>query len=101
MIVDFRRDTNVIPDHFINGCKVERVNEYKYLGTRIDNKLTFDANTQDINKKCQSRLYCLQKPRSISVNGKILENFYRCFIESVLMFGVICLWWLELSLIHI
>ena len=94
--MDFRRDASAIPDLFIDGCKVERVNEYKYLGTRIDCKLTFDANTQAIYKKCQSRLYCLQKLRSIGVNGKILENFYKCFIESVLMFGVTC-WYGGLS----
>ena len=96
MIVDFRREPSAIPDLFINNCKVERVNEYKYLGTKIDNKLNFDANTQSIQKKCQSRLYCLQKLRSIGVNRKILANFYRCFIESVLIFGSMC-WYAGLS----
>jgi len=90
MIVDFRRKPNNIPDLFINGEKVERVNEYKYLGTIVDNKLTFNSNTQAIHKKCQSRLYCLQKLRSLHVRQSILCTFYRCFIESVLTFGFVC-----------
>jgi hypothetical protein len=77
----------VIEDLVIDGKKVERVSEYKYLGTVIDSKLNFDANTNSIHKKCQSRVYCLQKLRSPNVNQQVLGNFYKCFIESVLTFG--------------
>ena len=96
MIVDFRTKPDTVPDLFIDGVKVERVSEYKYLGTILDNKLSFNANTQNIHKKCQSRLYCLQKLRSIGVNANILGNFYRCFIQSVLTFGFLC-WYAGLS----
>ena len=90
MIIDFRRKPDAIPDLYINGAKVERVDEYKYLGTILDNKLTFSANTQAIYKKCQSRIYFLQKLRSLKVNAWILSNFYRCYIESVATFGFLC-----------
>jgi hypothetical protein len=80
----------VIEDLVIDGKKVERVSEYKYLGTVIDRKLNFDANTNSIHKKCQSRVYCLQKLRSLNVNQQVLGNFYKCFIESVLTFGFLC-----------
>ena len=96
MIVDFRRGPCAIPDLCINGVKVERVNEYKYLGTILDSKLTFDTNTQSIHKRCQSRLFCLKKLRSLGVNESILGNFYRCFLESVLTFGFLC-WYSGLS----
>ena len=33
MLIDFRKALIVIPDLFIDGVKVERVTEYKYLGT--------------------------------------------------------------------
>ena len=45
MGIDFRKSSAVVPDLFINGVKVERVTEYKYLGTVLDNKLNFNANT--------------------------------------------------------
>ena len=35
----------------LDGIKVERVSEYKYLGMVLDNKLYFNANTQNIHKK--------------------------------------------------
>ena len=33
MLTDFRKAPTVVPDLFIDGVKVERVTEYKYLGT--------------------------------------------------------------------
>ena len=89
VVIDFRKSSAVVPDLFINGVKVERVTEYKYLGTvlELDSKLNFNANNDFINKKCQSRLYCLRKLRSFHVNTDILCTFYRCFLESVLTFS--------------
>ena len=101
MVIDFRTaSTDIIPDLFIEGTKVERVHEYKYLGTIIDDKFSFDSNIQMINKKCQPRLYCLQKLRSLGVNSYVLGNFYRSFIESVLTFGFLC-WFGNLSVTKI
>jgi hypothetical protein len=80
----------VIDDLVLDSKKVKRVSEYKYLGTVIDNKLNFDTNTNIIHKKCQSRIFCLQKLRSLNVNQRVLGNFYKCFIESVLTFGFLC-----------
>ena len=45
MLIDFRRMYSVVPDLFIEGVKAERVNEYKYLGTGLNNNLTFTSNT--------------------------------------------------------
>ena len=39
MLTDFRKAPTVIPDLFIDGVKVEKVTEYKYPGTVLDNKL--------------------------------------------------------------
>ena len=51
LVVDFRKTAaDPIPDLFINGEKVERVDQYKYLGTIIDKSLNFDANTQAIHQ---------------------------------------------------
>ena len=41
MQIDFRKAPTVIPDLIIDGVKVERVTGHKYLGTVLDNKLTF------------------------------------------------------------
>ena len=99
MVIDFRKSSAVVPDHFINGVKVEAVTEYKYLGTVLDSKLNVNANTFNsdfLNKKCQSRLHCLRKLRSFHVNTDILCTFYHCFLESVLTFSFVC-WYDGLS----
>ena len=90
MLIDFRKNPTQVPPLLIGGVQVERVSEYKYLGTVVDNKLNFNQNTLSIQKKCQSRIYCLQKLRNLQVNEKVLKGFYRCFIESVLTFSFMC-----------
>jgi len=72
----------------INGDKVETVTEYKYLGTIIDNKLSFSQNTDAIYKKCQTRLHFLRKLRSFNVDSTIMSLFYKCCIQSILVFSV-------------
>ncbi|MCB4773329.1 MAG: hypothetical protein LGB05_06880 [Sulfurovum sp.] len=67
MLIDFRRAPTVIPDLFIDGVKVERVTEFKYLGTVLDNKLNF-------------------KKKYI----KKMLLFYALSIESVLTFSFLC-----------
>ena len=66
------------------------MDNYKYLGIIVDNKLKFDTNTIHIHKKCQSRIYLLQKLRSLNVQQSILQMFYRCFVESVLTYSFLC-----------
>ena len=86
-MIDFHKDNDVTVPLIISDETVERVENYKYLGTVIDNKLAFDSNTVIINKKCQSRIYLLQKLRNLNVNKSVMQMFYRCFIESVLTFS--------------
>ena len=44
MCIDFRRDPPAQTDTVIHDNKVEVVDEYKYLGTTIDNKLRWDRH---------------------------------------------------------
>ena len=90
MVVDFRKQGVNVPDLYIDGVKVERVSEYKYLGTVLDEKLNFNANTFYLHKKCQSRIYLLQNLRNLNVNSYVLKTFYRSFIESILTFSFMC-----------
>ena len=45
MVIDFRKYSAVVPDLFINDVKVERVTEYKDLGTVLDSKFNCNANS--------------------------------------------------------
>ena len=57
MVIDFHKNGVCFPDLEIEGVKVERVNEYKYLGTVMDNKFNCIANTLFLYKKCQSCIF--------------------------------------------
>ena len=94
MVLDFRKKTlhppPPVPDLIIDDVAVESVDEYRYMGTVLDNNLTFHSNVDSIHKKCQSRIYCLQKLRNIGVASDILEMYYRTCIESVLAVSFTC-----------
>ena len=80
----------------VEGVTVERVNEYNYLGTVLDNKLTFECNTTNIVKKFHQILLCLFRWIYFGVNPKTLYMFYCNFIETVLTFCLFC-WFGTLS----
>ena len=90
MLINFRRDYTVPDQVVIKNTKVERVQNYKYLGITIDNQLKWTENTDTVVKKVNSRLYCLKKLRSFEVSKKVLQMFYSSVIVSVLTFGASC-----------
>ena len=66
------------------------MSNFKYLGTLIDNKLSFSDNSDPIYKKSQQRLYLLRKLRSaFVVSRELLQIVYKSLVESVLTFNII------------
>jgi len=59
------------------GDDVDMVEEYKFLGVSIDNRLNWKANINAVYKKGMSRLIFLRKLRSFVVCSKMLEIFYQ------------------------
>ena len=90
MIFDFRRGAETHDPLTINNCIVERVNEYKYLGTVVDDQLNWNRNTETIYSKANQRLYFLRKLKKFHVDRSILRLFYQSLIQSVLTFNLIC-----------
>jgi hypothetical protein len=90
MFVDFKKEQTVVPSLQIREQAVERVDQYRYLGIVIDNRLMFNANVDYIYTKCRQRMYILYQLRALMVNNRILERCYRAFIESILTFSFIC-----------
>ncbi|KAK7884958.1 hypothetical protein WMY93_028081 [Mugilogobius chulae] len=48
MCIDFRKSSSVLSPALIDGQVVEVVQEYKYLGVMMDNKLTFESQVDAI-----------------------------------------------------
>lgn len=57
MFIDFRRNLPVTALTFINGIAVESVSQYRYLGTILDVKITFEANSDAIFEKANQRVF--------------------------------------------
>ena len=77
----------------IKGQTVETVSTCKYLGTVVDENLTFTDNVHHIYKKTQQRLFLL---RSSNVSADVLQFVYTSLIESVLSFNLVS-WYGNLS----
>ena len=75
LVVDFRSSGQPIPELVIDGESVERVNEFKYLGVIVDERLDFKRNTDFIHRKCQPRIFCLQKLRNFGISHEILAIY--------------------------
>ncbi|KAI4878453.1 hypothetical protein NFI96_000505 [Prochilodus magdalenae] len=85
IVVDFRRTkkSDHLPLH-ISGAEVERVEKVKFLGVHITNHLTWSSNTSCLCMRAQQRLYFLRKLKQAQLPQKLLVNFYRSTIESIL-----------------
>ena len=74
----------------IHDQSIERVSEYKYLGTTVDNKINWNRNTQIVADTASQRLYFLRKQKEFHVDNRILVLFHQSFIQSILTFNFLC-----------
>ena len=90
MVIDFGRKNRMPPQPLqIRGEVVEEVEDYKYLGVVIGNRLDWKSNTEAVYKKGMSRLYFLRKLRSFNVCSKMLEIFYQSVVASAIFFAAV------------
>ena len=88
MVIDFRTNKNIIQTLSIQGTDVNIVNSFRFLGTRIKNKLTWYNHCQINLRKARQSLYFLRKLKSIQVKKHVLTNFYSAIIDSILTFSI-------------
>ncbi|KAI4888889.1 hypothetical protein NFI96_000986, partial [Prochilodus magdalenae] len=89
IIMDLRRSrSQAHPPVYISGAAVEQVTSFKFLSTHISSDLTWYLNSSVLVKKAQQRLYFLRSLKKVHLSPRILLNFYRCTIESILTNGI-------------
>ena len=90
-MIDFRRKPVPPPQPLvINGEAVEIVEEFKYLGTILDNKLDSGAHTTSLVQKGNQKMFFLRKLRSYNVSAGILRRFHQAAVESVASYNCLC-----------
>nr|XP_054588772.1 sorting nexin-22 isoform X1 [Nothobranchius furzeri] len=90
MILDFRRNRVESNTVSFMGEEVEVVEEYKYLGVHLDNRLDWRKNSKAVYKKGHSRLHFLRTLRFFNVCCKMLQIFYKSVVESVISSAIVC-----------
>ena len=71
----------------INNIQIKRVNEAKFLGIIIDNKLSWDGHLKALNSKLKCEVGKLCRIRS-SVPKKLYKDLYHTLFESHLSYGI-------------
>ncbi|KAM7373781.1 hypothetical protein PAMA_022061 [Pampus argenteus] len=92
LIIDYRKKRTEISPLNISGQSVERVTNFRFLGVSIEDNLTWSANTSELLKKSQHRLYFLRTLRKSNITQRLLICFYRATIESIMTY-CICIWY--------
>ena len=89
MVVGHKRQTNSISEPIeikINEEPIKRVQTVKYLGTMVDENLTWNEQYKKLKGKIKSAVSSLQKLRNILPQSK-LDQVYRALLESHLRYS--------------
>src|SRR4029434_7289941 len=73
LIVDYRRKKSDMQPIAINGERAERVSDFSFLGTHIEEDLSWTRNTTALLKKAHQRLYFLRLLRKNKLKKKLLS----------------------------
>ncbi|XP_072100677.1 uncharacterized protein [Mobula birostris] len=68
----------------LTGRRVERVSVFKFLGVHISEDFTWSLNSSILIKEAQQCLYFLRSMKKAHLCPRILTDFYRRTIESIL-----------------
>ena len=90
MVFDFCQNRPDPQPVDIKGSAVARDDMYKYLGIVLNNTLSWGDHVDFLNKKFNSRRYCLRKLNSFHIRPEILNEFYKSTIVSVWRYCLVC-----------
>jgi hypothetical protein len=77
-----------IPNIFIGGQLVERVDTFKYLGLHIDSNLKYRSHLNYLRGKLSSLRYISYKI-SPYLNDNAGKKFYYALVQSILSYGIV------------
>ena len=88
VIFQNKRDDKTTTPVTIDDQQIEQVDEYKYLGTTVHKKLSFETNTNMLTDKAQKRLFIMKQLAYLNVKPSTIQLAYTTFIQSVLIYNL-------------
>ena len=88
MIVDYKKKRTKHAPILINGASVEQVENFKFFGVHITNKLTWSKHTKAVVKRARQNLFPLRSLKRFGMGPHILKRLYSCTIKSILTGGI-------------
>ena len=86
MIFDFRKKGDVHKSLDIKTERVERVNEYKYLGVVFDENLDWSCHSKKVVGGLKVKVHLMRKLFCLKVDNRLLSMFFKSCMVSVLCF---------------
>lgn len=74
-------------DYYLNGKKIERVNEIRDLGVQLDTKLDFSIHREIVKKKAMSRLAFVRRVCRANMSVDTSKLLYTALVRSILEFA--------------
>ena len=87
----FRLNSPAHEKIFIEEQEVERVQNYKYLGVNINNKLDWHPHVSTVISKINQRYHLVRKLNFFRIDKTLISFIYKSFINSIISF-CICVW---------
>lgn len=87
MVFDFSRTYDVTSNVFIDNKPIDKVLEFKHLGTIFSHDLKWQANSDALYKRLKSRFYAFSKFRSFKPSVKQCHHFIQSLILPILLYN--------------
>ena len=88
MIIDFRKNNSTHNKIFIKDQEVETVENYKYLGININNKLDWHTHAKSVISRINQRIHFVRKLNYFRIDKKLISLFYRSTVNSIISFCI-------------
>ena len=73
---------------FIKDQEVETVENYKYLGININNKLDWHTHAKSVISRINQRIHFVRKLNYFRIDKKLISLFYRSTVNSIISFCI-------------
>ena len=88
MVLSFSRSYFPCDYVFIDGNLIERVDNFKYLGTFFNDNLKWSSNTDNVYSKLRQRFFAFSKFKHFKPNSAQRVNFIETLILPVLTYNI-------------